>query len=563
MGEANGRYLVIAWPDILNFVSAWAYTSNASASVADRPQVESMLYDNVTVYGTWIETQFSNVSESYDKWSRIVNNVSLAMPHPGVYTAAINESMNHILQPSDLDGTGSYNVSGSVISPAANVLCVNMAADELAPLVYTAWPHANTTSTGVGNQTIAANSTGWSAEIPVLSDSEWLNSTVVDDIFGWGAAYGRRPPVFEVYPADNNFYANASMPSGASVYFLAKSRFLDNNYTVCELRSWPAIQCSTRFDVSGTTGMSMRADCAQDADYYPANASLLYAANPDAYVHHMNANDTIADAGDWKYFAQGWVTSLSLSGGLQNSNSSVSRILTECALRAPQLNTSLPSMAEGLAALLANTLVTSALDTPFVHYWGYNTTILNGTGELVSFPARVRSQEYASWHSEGWQGIFYIILGAAFLLNCLCLLYLCRVGLVKDFLEPTSLFAIATSVSSAAAAMGPGARSSIMRGGGGGGGGETESMLTTNTKTPKEKAQQQLAVPYRLAYREEADHYVFEEAAAADGHGITTTSVGGLPGGGDMASSGVELEEGVGGSSKRKRYVRLSAKPLF
>lgn len=456
--------------------------------------------------------------------------------HSGVYTAAINESMNHILQPSDLDGIGSYNVTGSAISPAANVLCVNMSPDELEPLVYTAWPHANRIKTGVGNQYEATNS-DWYTEVPVLSSDEWLNSTVVDDIFGWGEKYNRRPPVFELYPYDNNFYANDSMPSGGSVYFIGKSRFI-SNYTICELRSWPAIQCSTRFDVSGTTGMTMSADCSQDVDYYPQNASL-YESNPDAYVHHMNLNDTIADVGDWKYYAQDWALSLSLSGGLQNDNSSLSRILTECALRSPQLNTSLPSMAEGLAALLANTLVTSALDTPFVHYWGYNTTVLDGDGELVTFPARVRSQEYASWHSESWQGVFYVILMAAFLLNVLCLAYLCRVGLVKDFLEPTSLFAIATSVSSAAT----GARS--MRDAG-----ESESMLA---KSPRDKTQ--LVVPYRLAYRQDADHYVFEEAATT-GVGSADAAVGGR----DMASSGVELEEGVG---KRKRYVRLSAKSIF
>lgn len=519
--------------------------------------MESMLYDNVTVYGTWIETQYSDVSASYDRWSRIVNNVSLAMPHPGVYTAAINESMNRILQPSDLDGTGSYNVTGSVVSPAVNVLCVNMDKDELAPLVYTAWPHANTTTTGIDDQFKAA-ATDWdTTDVPVYSDTEWLNSTVVDDIFRWGEKYNRRPPVFELYPYDNNFYANASMPwPGASVYFLAKSRFLENNYTVCELRSWAAIQCSTRFDVSGTTGMSMSADCSQDEDYYPQNATL-FKSNPDAYVHHMNASDTIADSGDWRFFAQGWVTSLSLSGGQQTSNSSVSRILTECALQAPQLNTSLPSIAEGFAAFLANTLVTSALDTPFIHYWAYNETILPGAGELVTFPARVRSQEYASWHTEDWQGIFYIVLVAAFLLNLLCLLYLCRVGLVKDFLEPTSLFALATSASASMVAVGggitttaaatPGARS--LRGVGEQG--ETSSMLARGG-TSNEKAQ--LVVPYRLAYRQEADHYVFEEAADDE-----VNANNGLRR--DTAASGVELEEGVG--RKRRSYVRLSAKPIF
>lgn len=495
--------------------------------MADRPQIESTLHDNVTVLGTWIETQFSDVPKSYDRWSRIVNNVSLAMPHPGmlsatgpnsptlfchearsnlkvhqgVYTASVDKSTNHILQPSDLDGIGSYNVTGSVISPAANMLCVNMSPEELQPLVYTAWPDANRTNTGVGDQYKASNS-DWYTEVPVLSSDEWLNSTVVDDIFGWGEKYHRRPPVFELYPYDNNLYANDSMPSGASVYFIAKSRFM-SNYTVCELRSWPAIQCSTRFDVSGTTGMRMSADCSQDVDYYPQNASL-YESNPDAYVHHMNLSDTVADVGDWKYYAQQWVLSLSLSSGLQNGNSSVSRILTECALSSPQLNTSLPSLAEGLAALLANTLVTSALDTPFVHYWGYNTTILDGAGDLVTFPARVRSQEYASWHSEGWQGMFYVILAAAVLLNILCLGYFCYRGLVQDFLEPTRLFAIATSVSSAATGAGRSVRNA----------GESESMLAKSSPR-EEKAQ--LVVPYRLAYREDADHYVFEEAAAAGG----------------------------------------------
>lgn len=61
--------------------------------MADRPQIESMLYDNVTVFGTWIETQFSDVPQSYDRWSRIVNNVSLAMPHPGMLSAMSPNSL--------------------------------------------------------------------------------------------------------------------------------------------------------------------------------------------------------------------------------------------------------------------------------------------------------------------------------------------------------------------------------------------------------------------------------------------------------------------------------------
>lgn len=575
---------VIAWPDLLNFLSDWKYTSNASPNMAERPQVESMLHDNVTIYGTWIETQFSNVSASFETWSRIVNNVSLAMPHPGmffvrlhttfliflslslslcvillgltpycvqgVYTAAVNESMNSILQPSDLDGIGSYNVSGSVVSPAANVLCVNMAAEELAPLVYTAWPHANTTPTGVGNQT-QAMADDWTTEVPVYSENEWLNSTVVDEIFRWGKKYQRRPPVFELFPNDANMFANDSMWNSPSVYFIGKSGFMDN-YTVCELRSWPAIQCSTRFDVNGRTGMALSAECSQDVDYYRENATAAQKDdNPHAYFHQMNAtnvDDVTSDVADWKWFAQSWIRSLYLSGGLDNNNGSASRILTECALRAPQLSTSLPSMAEGFAALLANTLVTSAVDSPFVHYWDYaGGNVLAGDGVVANFSARVRSQEYASWHSEDWQGLFYVVMAACFLLNLLCLAYLCRAGLVKDFLEPTSLFAIATSATGGGAAK---TKTGLAREGGGGDD-DTQSMLAAASRTsllPREKAQ--LVVPYRLAYRKEEDNFVFEEAAGGGG-------------GGDdhMGSSGVELEDGMG--SKRKRHSRLSARALF
>lgn len=432
--------------------------------------------------------------------------------------------MNSILQPSDLDGIGSYNVSASVISPAVNVLCVNMDYDELKPLVYTAWPNANTTMTGVGNQTKAASDLWDIYEVPNITSTEWLNSTAVDDIFGWGEKYGRRPPVFELYPSDSNLYANSTMPWGSSIYFISKSRLMDN-YTVCEVHSWPAIQCSTRFDVSGTTGMTLETDCSQDIDYYPGNSSM-YTTNPDAYVHYMNANDTIADSPDWKQIINGWIISLSLDGGLTNSDASVSRMMTEFALREPQLNASLPSMAEALSSIIVNTLVTSAIDTPFIHYWHYNETILPGRGELVTFPARVRSQEYASWHTEKWQGIFYIIMTAAFLLNLLCLAYLLRVGLVKDFLEPTSLFALAT----ASAAALSGARSS------------RDSMIAKTPEMEKleRKGKGHLVVPYRLAYKQEADHYIFEEAGMDATRGET--------------ASGVELEENVG----RRSYHRMS-----
>lgn len=66
------------------------------------------------------------------KWDR---------PHAGVFTAARDPTKN-IMQPNELDGVGGYSIRASDASPSVNVLCVNMAKDELALLVYTEWPHA-------------------------------------------------------------------------------------------------------------------------------------------------------------------------------------------------------------------------------------------------------------------------------------------------------------------------------------------------------------------------------------------------------------------------------------
>lgn len=212
----------------------------------------------------------------------------------GVLKAATNRTLNGILQPSDLDGVGSYNVSAAVVSPAVNVLCVNMNREELAPIVYTEWPHALTNETGIGNQTMGYPN--WKDDIPYT----YLNATVVDDIFRWGEQYGRHPPVFQGYPIDYNTLVNFSSvyASTDAFYVLGKNPRIDD-YTVCELRSWLAIQCSTRFNVSGLTSMAMSADCSQDVDYYPENKTL-FTSNPDAYVHTMDPGSEIAASLDWK-----------------------------------------------------------------------------------------------------------------------------------------------------------------------------------------------------------------------------------------------------------------------
>jgi hypothetical protein len=170
-----------------------------STNILERPQAVAMLYDNTTVEGSWVMANSSDMEANFAKFSRIINNVTMSMPHAGVYAAA-RDPRNNIMQPDELDGVGGYSVRASVVSPAVNVLCVNMAEDELAPLVYTEWPNANlTNSTQIPGQKIPTDADNWTNDIPTAgSNGTWLNSTVVDEVFRWGEKYARRPPVFEM-----------------------------------------------------------------------------------------------------------------------------------------------------------------------------------------------------------------------------------------------------------------------------------------------------------------------------------------------------------------------------
>jgi hypothetical protein len=107
------------------------------------------------------------------------------------------------MQPNDLSGVGEYKIRASVVSPAVNVVCVNLSEDELAPLVYTAWPNARTVDTLVPGQ--KTGHTQWEGEVPGPTETEWLNKTVVDGVFRWGQAYGRRPPIFQLVCIFNQY----------------------------------------------------------------------------------------------------------------------------------------------------------------------------------------------------------------------------------------------------------------------------------------------------------------------------------------------------------------------
>ncbi|KAH6987245.1 hypothetical protein EDB80DRAFT_589845 [Ilyonectria destructans] len=470
-----------SYRNLLNFMTTWTNINKNGTIIQNdldkRPHSTMLLYDNTTMYSQWIETEHSNVTAQYAEAGRIINNVTLAMPHPGVY-AASTSNINGILQPDDLSGVGEYAVRAGVVSPAINVLCANMDADELAPLVYTEWPNAQNDETGVGDQ--IKGWSGWEGEVPQPVDKKnkenYLNRTDVDDIFKWGPKYKRRPPVFQLYPYDFNLLANATVTGSDAIYMLGKTADF-NNYTLCQLRSWTSPNCSTQFNISGTAGASLTAHCEDPND-------------KDSYLRSFDADQGwSAPSLDWRWLADQWRLSMDLNGGSINNNASNARVLTQLALQEPKLPTSLPSMAEAFAVYASSLVVIASIDTPFRHYWDYddpNNVVTSGSGHRQAFNASLITQQYTSGHIDTWQNLFYVILVLVFAINLLCLgWFIVRSGLVTDFTEPQNIFALAINSP-------PSAQFNGSCGGG-----------------PEKK---HLEVPWRVAYAHSANHFFFEEA---------------------------------------------------
>ncbi|KAL7773551.1 hypothetical protein CFE70_003516 [Pyrenophora teres f. teres 0-1] len=126
------------------YLSDWdvsARNGNGTSDLNLRPKGFGLLYQNTTVTGQWID--MVNTTEVSRKFGRAINNITMAMPHSGVFAAA-RDQRNGILQPEELNSEGTYSLRASVPSPIVNVLCANMNKTELAPIVYDAWPNNDT-----------------------------------------------------------------------------------------------------------------------------------------------------------------------------------------------------------------------------------------------------------------------------------------------------------------------------------------------------------------------------------------------------------------------------------
>ncbi|KAI7632840.1 hypothetical protein KC343_g3257 [Hortaea werneckii] len=442
------EHAAMGYHNYFGYLSTWTDLIQNGTGTSDptsRPKGFALLNDNTTISAPWVEQ--ANVTQLYKDTGFVVNNVSMALPHPSVIGAALSDKS--IMQPAELGGLGSYHIRASVVSPVVHVLCVTMDEEMLKPFVYEKWDSA----------TIPVDTGSWPTQLAYTDP--YLGGTDFDDIFQWGPGYGlyKYPPVFSKLPIDYNTIMNdtTGMPYGRdSIYILGKGGDIDShgnptskdNYALCQLKVSQTPYCSTHYNASANGG-TLEAICTDPTE--PSPDPLQYIkSSPNA----PSGNDTLVP--DWVNIASEWGRSLALHTGVINANGSNARLLTQLILTtssspaspssaSASLHPALPSIAEALAVMAGCTLVVSALDAPFVPFWNYTLPTLS-PGQYQYFNASIRAQQYASGGTVPYQKGFHIVLISVCLMNVMVLGYFgVHRDWYTDFSEPGHLFTLAVN----------------------------------------------------------------------------------------------------------------------
>ena len=344
------QYSGEAYHNYAQYMASWTEAvknNNGSTDPNRRPPPVGILYDNTTVQGSWVEPQ--NMSQLYNQYGRIVNNITMAMPLSAIY-GATQDPRNDLLQPQDLDGLGEYYLEASVPSPSVNVLCASMTEEDMTPMVLNMWPGFNTTNNGT-----APNATNYPLLYKFPMYPDWLNNTVVDDIFGFGEKYGRRMPIFPKLPIAFNTIINETTPFNTdpsdpnqvylvdSMYVLAKTNAsTDSPYMLCSIRSSMYTNCSTEYYAS-ISGGSLTTNC--------GNETIIPYSR-----YNQEATNGVWDP-LWITAANAWAESISLGTGISDDNAANSRLLTQFIPTTASLDPLLPSIAEALAVMAGTVLL--------------------------------------------------------------------------------------------------------------------------------------------------------------------------------------------------------------
>lgn len=266
------EHAAMAYHNYYAYLSTWGALTKAGNGTNDlrnRPQGYATLNDTTQITAPWIDHQYGNMTELNETHGHIIVNVSMAMPHAGVISAA-RHPINDIMQPEDLDGQGLYRIHASVPSPVVHVTCAMLSKDYLKPVVAT-----------LSNHTLPED-----IKVPELNTSDvYRGGTSLDDVFGWGPTYGDSnwPPVFKKLPLGYNTIVNDTFGISYgrdSIYLLGNSTIestpgailLDPPvdtfvYPLCQIRVSQTADCSTSYNAS-SSGARLAAHCEDDADRF-------------------------------------------------------------------------------------------------------------------------------------------------------------------------------------------------------------------------------------------------------------------------------------------------------
>ena len=116
----------------MQYLSNWTQSvinsGQGSDNLAKRPVPVAMLYDNTTIEGSWIAVQnMTEISKKHSpsNYNRTVINITMAMPHAGVFEAMRNP-INGIMQPQDLEVRSPNQATGFVANSGVGswpILC--------------------------------------------------------------------------------------------------------------------------------------------------------------------------------------------------------------------------------------------------------------------------------------------------------------------------------------------------------------------------------------------------------------------------------------------------------
>ncbi|KAH8637869.1 hypothetical protein IG631_05639 [Alternaria alternata] len=160
--------------NVAQYIGKWANMVKAGESFStvqrDRPAWIGIPYPNTTLVPQWVNVV--DTAEVSRRYRRVINNVTLALPHVGVSNAA-RDKRNIMPQPETSDTIEAYSLWATVLSPVMNVLCVHLNQSELEPIVYEAWSNND-----------VVNLTSWGNTPGIRDNATTTSRTVVDELFG-------------------------------------------------------------------------------------------------------------------------------------------------------------------------------------------------------------------------------------------------------------------------------------------------------------------------------------------------------------------------------------------